>query len=322
MRILIYNSGGGLGDSIQLFDIIYSLKDKFGTENVFYLSAHKNHFNNLLKDYNLHVKELKTNIKYIGFRFWHLLLSKKKILKNNSLNDFDLIIDLQSKLRNTLILKQFPHKNFYSSTFNFRFCNLKKDYISSKFEIKNILLNLEKLLNIEIPFKKYQTNLINQKYYDEAKRLLPEGSYIGFSITQGNVYRKKNWPLEKFFNIANKISLKNKKPVFFVEKDNLELINLIKKNVETSIFPELDSTLSGPPLVTALTSRLEKVITIDNGIMHMMGLADIPMIVLFGPTNSKKFAPKVKNIDILDSKTLYKSNDISKITEEDVINLL
>jgi len=322
MRILIYNSGGGLGDSIQLFDIIYSLKDKFGTENVFYLSAHKNHFNNLLKDYNLHVKELKTNIKYIGFRFWHLLLSKKKILKNNSLNDFDLIIDLQSKLRNTLILKQFPHKNFYSSTFNFRFCNLKKDYISSKFEIKNILLNLEKLLNIEIPFKKYQTNLINQKYYDEAKRLLSEDNYIGFSITQGNLYRKKNWPLEKFFNIANKISFKNKKPVFFVEKDNLELINLIKKNVETSIFPELDSTLSGPPLVTALTSRLEKVITIDNGIMHMMGLADIPMIVLFGPTNSKKFAPKVKNIDILDSKTLYKSNDISKITEEDVINLL
>lgn len=322
MKILIYNSGGGLGDSIQLFDIIYSLKEKFGSENVFYLSAHKNHFNNSLKDYNLHVNELNTNIKYIGFRFWHLLISKKKILKNNALDDFDLIIDLQSKLRNTLILKQFPHKNFYSSTFDFRFCNLKKDYVSSKFEIKNILLNIEKLLNIEIPFKKYQTNLINQKYYDEAKRLLQEESYIGFSITQGNVYRKKNWPLEKFFNIANKISLKNKKPVFFVEKDNLELINLIKKNVETSIFPELDSTLSGPPLVTALTSRLEKVITIDNGIMHMMGLADIPMIVLFGPTNSKKFAPKVKNIDILDSKTLYKSNDISKITEEDVINLL
>ena len=322
MRILIYNSGGGLGDSIQLFDIIYSLKEKFGSENVFYLSAHKNHFNNSLKDYNLHVNELNTNIKYIGFRFWHLLISKKKILKNNALDGFDLIIDLQSKLRNTLILKQFPHKNFYSSTFDFRFCNLKKDYVSSKFEIKNILLNIEKLLNIEIPFKKYQTNLINQKYYDEAKRLLSEDNYIGFSITQGNLYRKKNWPLEKFFNIANKISFKNKKPVFFVEKDNLELINLIKKNVETSIFPELDSTLSGPPLVTALTSRLEKVITIDNGIMHMMGLADIPMIVLFGPTNSKKFAPKLKNIDILDSKTLYKSNDISKITEEDVINLL
>jgi acyl carrier protein len=30
MKILIYNSGGGLGDSIQLFDLITTLKEKFG----------------------------------------------------------------------------------------------------------------------------------------------------------------------------------------------------------------------------------------------------------------------------------------------------
>ena len=54
----------------------------------------------------------------------------------------------------------------------------------------------------------------------------------------------------------------------------------------------------------------------------MIGLADIPMIVLFGPTNSKKFAPKVKNIEILDSKIIYNSGDISKITEDDVLKLI
>ena len=36
--------------------------------------------------------------------------------------------------------------------------------------------------------------------------------------------------------------------------------------------------------------------------MHMMALADIPMIVLFGPTNSEKFAPKNNYTKILDSK--------------------
>ena len=82
------------------------------------------------------------------------------------------------------------------------------------------------------------------------------------------------------------------------------------------------SSLSGPPLVSALSKRLDKAISIDNGIMHMIGLADIPMIVLFGPTNSKKFAPKIKNIDILDSKIIYNSNDIQKITEDDVLSLL
>ena len=51
----------------------------------------------------------------------------------------------------------------------------------------------------------------------------------------------------------------------------------------------------------------------------MMGLANIPMITLFGPTNSDKFAPKKPNVIILDSKKLYDSNDISKITETDVL---
>ena len=55
-------------------------------------------------------------------------------------------------------------------------------------------------------------------------------------------------------------------------------------------------------LITALATRLNLTISIDNGIMHMVGLADNPMIVLFGPTDSEKFAPKYSNIKILDSK--------------------
>ena len=322
MKILVYNSGGGLGDSIQIFDLINSLITKFGSDNIYYLSAHKNHFNHALSDYNLKPKELKTNIIYFGFRWWHLLVSKKKILKDNSLQKFDLIIDIQSKLRNTIILKQFPSNKFYSSTFNFKFCSEKKDYKSTKFENINILRNIELLISDEIPQTKFKLNSIDLKYFQEAKRLLPDNNYIGFSMTQGNVYRKKSWPIDKFLNIAEQVSKKNKKPVFFVEKNNKELIHKIKSNINNALFPEMESTFSGPPLVTALSSRLEKAISIDNGVMHMMSLAEIPMIILFGPTNSKKFSPKLKNIEILDSKTLYQSDDITKITENDVMSVL
>ena len=322
MKILVYNSGGGLGDSIQIFDLINSLITKFGSDNIYYLSAHKNHFNHALSDYNLKPKELKTNIIYFGFRWWHLLVSKKKILKDNSLQKFDLIIDIQSKLRNTIILKQFPSNKFYSSTFNFKFCSEKKNYKSTKFENINILRNIELLISDEIPQTKFKLNSIDLKYFQEAKRLLPDNNYIGFSMTQGNVYRKKSWPIDKFLNIAEQVSKKNKKPVFFVEKNNKELIHKIKSNINNALFPEMESTFSGPPLVTALSSRLEKAISIDNGVMHMMSLAEIPMIILFGPTNSKKFSPKLKNIEILDSKTLYQSDDITKITENDVMSVL
>ena len=39
-RILLYNSGGGLGDSIQLIPLILSLKNHFKNSKMFYLGAH------------------------------------------------------------------------------------------------------------------------------------------------------------------------------------------------------------------------------------------------------------------------------------------
>ena len=52
-KILIYNSGGGLGDSIQLFPLIISLKNHFKKSKFYYLGAHENHFNGKLKEYNI-----------------------------------------------------------------------------------------------------------------------------------------------------------------------------------------------------------------------------------------------------------------------------
>ena len=56
--------------------------------------------------------------------------------------------------------------------------------------------------------------------------------------------------------------------------------------------------------------------------MHMMGLADIPMIVLFGPTSSEKFAPKNNYTKILDSKKLYGTKDIESISVDEVYDLI
>ena len=46
------------------------------------------------------------------------------------------------------------------------------------------------------------------------------------------------------------------------------------------------------------------------------------MIVLFGPTDSEKFAPKNNYTKILDSKKLHDTNDIESISVEDVYNLI
>ena len=56
--------------------------------------------------------------------------------------------------------------------------------------------------------------------------------------------------------------------------------------------------------------------------MHMMGLSNISMIVLFGPTSSEKFAPKNNYVKVLDSKKLHGTKDIDSITVEEVYDLI
>ena len=134
-RILIYNSGGGIGDAIQIMPLIYSLKNQFKKANFFYLCAHQNHLNSSLKDFNCEIETLDLGLKYFGFRWWHSLF-----IKNKNIEKFDLIIDLQSKLRNSLILKIIPHKYFISSCLNFRLSNPKINIEKSKL-INNTILN-------------------------------------------------------------------------------------------------------------------------------------------------------------------------------------
>ena len=315
-KILIYNSGGGLGDSIQLFPLILSLKSHFKKTKFYYLGAHENHFSGKLKEYNIQLDTLELGLQYFGFRWWHLFFTNNRVTKKGY-GKFDLIIDLQSKFRNTLILKKIPHKLFYSSTFNGFFSSRKiKSYSSNHLE--NLSLFLEEDV-IELQFK---VNKLPKEILSEAKKLLPNSNYVGFSITQGNEYRKKSWSIYKFTALANKILSKNKIPVFFIEKDKIDLIEKIKNQVPTAIFPELNSKLACPALVTALASRLNTAVSIDNGIMHMLALSNIPMIVLFGPTNSKKFAPKNKFTHILDSKVIHKSKNINSIEVDEVLSLI
>ena len=133
---------------------------------------------------------------------------------------------------------------------------------------------------------------------------------------------KKVGRFTNLFHLLTNLWLKKKIPVFFIEKNQEQIIEKIKNQVPGALFPETKSDISCPALVTALSSRLDQAVSIDNGVMHMMGLANIPMIVLFGPTDSKKFAPKNNFTKILDSKIIHNTSDIESITVDEVYNMI
>jgi len=317
-RVLLYNSGGGIGDSIQLLPLVNTLKNELKNTKFYYLSAHENHFSSTLKDLNCNIESLNLEIKYFGFRWWHTLIVKKR-LKMLNIESFDLILDLQSKIRNSLILKMIPHEKFISSTFNFKLSKPKLDIKKENRITETILKAINVSLEKNYKLAEYNINKIHKKFHFESEKLLPNKNYVGFSITQGNVYRKKEWPLNSVIKISNRFLEKGKTPVFFIEKKNTKLKNKINSLLPNALFPEHESDLACPSLVTCLGKRLDFAISIDNGVMHMLSLSKVPMITLFGPTNAEKFAPKYEQSIVLDTKKIYNSKNVSDITVEDVL---
>ena len=319
-KILIYNSGGGIGDTIQIINLLVSLHEHYTDHEIYLLQAHQNNlFENTLKELNLNfVKKTPIKLMYFGFRLKHYFQLNSLIKENNIF--FDIIIDLQSKLRNTIILKRIPHNIFISSTFNNFFLQPKFKIDNKEKNIIYRIANYIKVLNDnKFILKKYDINLIKKLYFDEANRLLPSNKYVGISITQGNLYREKKLPLSYIVDVAKYLLSINKKPVFLIEKKHFKLKEELESKLKDIIFPEFNSNLNDPCLLILLAKRMDYAISIDNGVMHLLSLANIPMITIFGPTSSDKFAPKENNIKILSSQKLFNSKNVNLISPKIII---
>ena len=51
--------------------------------------------------------------------------------------------------------------------------------------------NLSLFIEEDIIEQNFKVNKLPKEILKEAKRLLPNTNYVGFSVTQGNEYRKK-----------------------------------------------------------------------------------------------------------------------------------
>jgi ADP-heptose:LPS heptosyltransferase len=149
--------------------------------------------------------------------------------------------------------------------------------------------------------------------------LLPDKNYVGLSITQGNPYRKKSLQINTILEIVKYLLSINKKPVFLIEKKYSDLKNQIETHVKNTLFPEFETEVNNPCLTIMLGRRLDYSITIDNGVMHLLSLANVPMIAIFGPTCADKFSPKVDKIKIISSQKLFNSKNIDLITPRIII---
>ena len=317
--ILIINTGGGIGDAIQYLKLFKILNKEFLKIKIDYYSTDLNSFwfDNVLKSLKPNnVNVIKDYPLHFGFRIKHFFLKKQYFQKK-----YDLIIDTQTKIRNTLIYKKIPHKVFLSFSARGILSNPIIFQKKQKHVQKRFIEYLENFLQKKINLKTAKINVKNE-YQKEANRLINnKKKYIGFSIKAGHPTRIKEFDINEIIKTA--IFFKNKKyiPTFFLEEKYKKIINAITKKIPQAYFPEhkAKKSLKNPSLVIALGKRMEFNITIDNGVMHMLGLSEKKLFCFFNK-DSEKFKPLSKNVFVYDCKKQGKK--INLLKSEEIIQFI
>lgn len=330
-NILLYNSGGGLGDSLLMIPLMQWLKDYYKVTKIYYIqNGEYKYFDNSLKDFK------EPNIDTLdflpeNFAFFRLNQIKtysffklsKKILDKIGIKQFDLIIDTQTRIANSLVMRSIPHKYYISPCARFILSNPRKLILSSRHVSGRIFDYFEKVLKMNIAIPTELKNLDN-KYIEESTNLFDKNKkYIGFSITAGHPTRKKEIPISTVIEVANYFANKNFVPTFLVEEKYDTLIKKIKSEVKNSFFPEhqAKSYLKNPLLVIAISKKLELAISIDNGILQMLSLAGTKTAVFFNENqNSEKFKPLNLNKTKIFSASQNKR--LEDLTSTEIINFI
>jgi len=319
--ILFINTGGGIGDALSCLPTLNYINKNFLPEKFYYYSTDLNNFwfEDKLSEFKpSNLITIKNFPEHFGFRDFHKK-NAKDLIGNFDFNQFDLIIDNQTRLKNTLIYKKIAHKNYITPCLNFLMSKPLRITKKNKLFASRIIDYLNKVMNInDLPDYKI---MIPENFLREAKKLmLDDKKYIGFSITAGHQTRKKEIKIEEIIKVANYFS-KEYVPTFYIEDKFTDLKKLIKENVTNSYFPEekVLNIYKKPMFVTALGSLAKFNITIDNGVSHMLSFSDSKNFIFYN-NSSKKFMPLNNNSFIFDC-SLNKTS-IDKISSEEILNFI
>jgi len=203
---------------------------------------------------------------------------------------YDLIIDLQKKLRSLIICLTSGAKQwvFYNKHSFLRFLLVKfkiNRYLNTPFLANLYLKSIEKF-GVEDDGQGLEFYIIPSKEMVILELLRREKigkKDILIGLAPGAHWDTKRWLKERFIELANLLIQKKKaKIVILGGKEEVEL----SKEIETSLLTKPITAAGRLSLMetAALLKRCQVLITNDTGIMHMAAAVKTPVVAIFGPT--------------------------------------
>jgi ADP-heptose:LPS heptosyltransferase len=299
--VLIYSMGEVIGDGLIKLPFIASLKDAFPRASIHWCAAKGSTvYAHALKPIVAGLIDEVIDAGVTGVKVSDLLLLRKPFGGRR----FDVVIDTQTNVRRTLVVKRARAAGgvFVSPAAAFRVSDVKQTapWPEAMVDRLQVLASLAAGRRIEAR----PLALTDQGALTAAATLLPDGArYIGFAPGAGGVV--KRWPLERYIALAAAQATAGRTPVFFLGPDEMEMADQVRAALPGAVFPEFGrtdpfQTVKGPLLVVALASRLAAAVANDAGPGHMLAAGGAPLLTLQRDRRrAVKFHPAARRLKML-----------------------
>lgn len=309
--VLVYVGGDLVGDGLMKLPFVRALRRAFPTARITWCAGkHRSAYARALAP--LVFGLIDEVIERAGFDRPLRFLLRRPI----GGRAFDLVIDTQRGVLATLLLRRLPHRQFISGAADFWLSDVRPapGYRRPASMVRQMLDLLE--LATGKPAAPDAPLVLDAAVHLAAEQALPPGRiYVGIAPGAGG--RQKCWPLERFVALARAQLAKDRVPVFVLGPDEEDWAASLQADVPEALIPASHPSSGRPgsrdPAFTiALAGRLAVAVANDSGVGHMIAAADVPLVSLFGPTQSEKFAPAAHRLTVIDARR-YGSEDMAAI---------
>lgn len=278
MKILIIRLSS-FGDIILTTPVIEELKKKYPKAKIDFVVLDK--FKEAIKG-NKHINKL------IIFEKERYLGAKgiKEFTKTIKGNNYELVIDLHSKIRSKLISRYLKVKTYrYNKRVWWKSLLVKMKLIKYTVDDTIVKNYFGAVKDLEVFYKGE-----NLSFNFEKKDLERVKEYRDFVVfAPGASKNTKKWTVDNFGRLANLINFNLEKKIILIggknEFDELEKIRRVSADVCINLAGKLSLKESG-----ALISKADFVVTNDSGPFHIARGVKTKAFVIFGPTDPKMFS--------------------------------
>jgi ADP-heptose:LPS heptosyltransferase len=295
-RIGVFVPGDGLGDGVMRIPFLHALRKRWPEHRIWWVTAGPTAMSGALREYAApYIERIHT-----GF---HVEKPRAEMLRKcGEIPFFDIVFNFYTRMSSVLLLKWMLAPRLHYASLALQLGSSHRDPSWVIARPKHMLARIRSMATAagcDLPLPK-GVFPVGPGPRLAAARLIPCGRRaIGFAAGSGNSAIRKNWPLERFIAVARQRAELGDLSVFLIGPSERPFAERIRSALPEAILAELDrpdaqTGATGIELTLAIGERLTAAVMNDSGLAHVLAIADVPQVVLYGPTNPSRWAPNVR----------------------------